>query len=84
MKTNRKGGYSLAKSSDEISLYDVISSTEVTMAINKCLETNGVCSRNCIGTCRIRKILFNLQTSFNYKLQSKKINRQITSHICEK
>ena len=45
-----KGGYSLAKSSDEISLYDVISSTEVTMAINKCLETNGVCSRNCIGT----------------------------------
>ena len=40
------------------------------MAINKCLETNGVCSRNCIGTCRIRKILFNLQTSFNYKLQS--------------
>lgn len=50
-----KGGYSLAKSSDEISLYDVISSTEVTMAINKCLETNGVCSRNCIGTCRIRK-----------------------------
>lgn len=65
-----KGGYSLAKSSDEISLYDVISSTEVTMAINKCLETNGVCSRNCIGTCRIRKILFNLQTSFNYKLQS--------------
>lgn len=65
-----KGGYTLAKASEEITLYDVISSTEVTMALNKCLETNGVCSKKCIDTCRIRKILFNVQTSLNYKLRN--------------
>ncbi len=70
VKEGMRGGYSLAKSPAEISLYDVISSTEVTMSINKCLETNGVCTRNCIDTCRIRKVLSNLQISFDYKLRN--------------
>ena len=39
-----KGGYSLAKKPEDISLYDIISATEVTMKINRCLEKDGFCS----------------------------------------
>ena len=41
-----KGGYSLAKKPEDISLFDIISATEVTMKINRCLEKDGFCSRN--------------------------------------
>lgn len=51
------GGYSLAKNPERISYFDVISATEYSMNLNKCLERNGVCSRNCIETCNVRKVL---------------------------
>lgn len=51
------GGYSLAKNPERISYFDVISATESSMNLNKCLERNGVCSRNCIETCNVRKVL---------------------------
>ena len=50
------GGYSLAKNPERISYFDVISATESSMNLNKCLERNGVCSRNCIETCNVRKV----------------------------
>lgn len=51
------GGYSLAKNPERISYFDVISATESSMNLNKCLERNGVCSRNCIETSNVRKVL---------------------------
>ena len=51
------GGYSLAKNPERISYFDVISATESSMNLNKCLERNGVCLRNCIETCNVRKVL---------------------------
>lgn len=51
------GGYSLAKNPERISYFDVISATESSMNLNKCLERNGVCSRNCLETCNVRKVL---------------------------
>ena len=40
------GGYALAKNPEKISLFDVISCMESTMAISRCLEKDGFCSRN--------------------------------------
>lgn len=40
-----KGGYQIAKQPENISLRDVISCTEPTMAISRCLEKEGGCSK---------------------------------------
>ena len=40
------GGYMLAKQPENISLMDIISCVEETMAINRCLEEDRFCSRN--------------------------------------
>lgn len=64
------GGYSLIKKTDDISLFDVISSTESTMTINRCLEKDGYCSRNATDTCKIHKILFDLQSTCNNRLEN--------------
>ena len=64
------GGYSLIKRPEEISLFDVISSTESTMVLNRCLEKDGYCSRNAADTCKIHKILFDLQSTYNNRLES--------------
>ena len=44
-----KGGYQIAKQPESISLRDVISCTESTMAISRCLEKEGGCSKNYIA-----------------------------------
>lgn len=51
------GGYMLAKQPENISLMDIISCVEETMAINRCLEEDRFCSRNLEDTCKIHKIL---------------------------
>lgn len=68
------GGYGLLKRADEISLFDVISSTESTMAISRCLKKDGFCSRNKDTTCKVHKILLGLQKIFNDRLQNVKIS----------
>ena len=64
------GGYSLAKNLERISYFDVISATESSMNLNKCLERNGVCSRNCIETCNVRKVLLKVQEDINQNLKN--------------
>ena len=64
------GGYSLAKNPERISYFDVISATESSMNLNKCLERNGVCSRNCIETCNVRKVLLKVQEDINQNLKN--------------
>ena len=44
-----KGGYQIAKQPENIYLRDVISCTESTMAISRCLEKEGGCSKNYIA-----------------------------------
>ena len=64
-----KGGYRLAKKPKSITLLDVILATETTMSFNKCLETNGTCSKNCQDSCAIRKILESLQNDMTHQLE---------------
>ena len=40
------------------------------MNLNKCLERNGVCSRNCIETCNVRKVLLKVQEDINQNLKN--------------
>ena len=68
------GGYMLAKRPEDISLYDVISCTESTMAINRCLETDGFCSGNCTEQCKVHKILLDLQNTYTNRMESVRIS----------
>ena len=69
-----KGGYMLAKQPENISLMEIISCVEETMAINRCLEKDRFCSRNIEDTCKIHKILLGLQNTYNNKLESVKVS----------
>ena len=69
-----KGGYQIAKQPENISLRDVISCTESTMAISRCLEKEGGCSRNYIDCCKVHQILLDLQNIYNNRLETVKIS----------
>ena len=60
----------MAKQPENISLMEIISCVEETMAINRCLEEDRFCSRNLEDTCKIHKILLGLQNAYNNKLES--------------
>ena len=68
------GGYTLAKKPEEISLKDIISCIEETMAISRCLERDGFCSRNYVDHCKVHKILLDLQNTYNNRLENVKIS----------
>ena len=69
-----KGGYQIAKQPENISLRDVISCTESTMAISRCLEKEGGCSKYYIACCKVHQILLDLQNIYNNRLESVKIS----------
>ena len=68
------GGYALAKNPEKISLFDVISCMESTMAISRCLEKDGFCSRNYTDCCKVRQVLLDLQNTYNNRLENVKIS----------
>ena len=68
------GGYMLEKRPEEISLMDVINCTESTMAISRCLEKDGYCSRNYSDCCKVHKVLLDLQNTYNNRLENVKIS----------
>ena len=63
------------KRPEEISLMDVINCTESTMAISRCLEKDGYCSRNYSDCCKVHKVLLDLQNTYNNRLENVKIIR---------
>lgn len=67
-KRGRNGGYMIAKSPDEITLFDVISVTEPTLKINSCLEED-CCSREAIYTCPVRNLYVDIQKTIDKRLK---------------
>ena len=65
-----KGGYTLVKNPEIISLFDIVSSMEVTMKINRCLESDGFCSRNATDYCNVHKALLKVQRTYEDALKS--------------
>lgn len=50
-----KGGYTLNKNPQDISLLDIVEITESTVKINRCLEPDCYCSREGAECCPVRK-----------------------------
>ena len=64
-----KGGYLLSENPENISLFDIISST-VTMKINRCLEEDGFCSRNATDYCSVHKAFLKVQKIYEHSLRA--------------
>lgn len=62
---------------EDISLFDIISSTEVTMKLNRCLEEDGFCSRNATEHCKVHKILLDVQQTYDNLLKGIKVSEII-------
>lgn len=64
------GGFTLAVSAKQITLMDVVNIMEHTMHINRCMEADGFCSRNCVKDCPVRDFYYDLQNEIEKKLNS--------------
>ena len=72
-----KGGYLLSENPENISLFDIISSTEVTMKINRCLEEDGFCFRNATDYCSVHKAFLKVQKIYEDSLRAVRISDMI-------
>ncbi|MCQ4635172.1 Rrf2 family transcriptional regulator [Anaerovorax odorimutans] len=52
----QQGGYSLKLPPEEISLYDIIRAMEGEIAFNRCMESDGFCSRNAAAYCPVHSV----------------------------
>lgn len=66
----KKGGYSLAKPSSEITLRDIIEAIDGPIAISKCIDKDHECSMQGFnkGGCRIHNIFVELNSQVSEKL----------------
>lgn len=65
-----QGGYYLIKDPLKIALWDIISVTENTVQINRCLEKDHFCSRYAVETCPVRKVYKNIQEEFKDRFKN--------------
>ena len=72
------GGYQLAKTAENISLYDVVKVIEGDITLNRCLEEDRFCSRDATEQCSMHRFLKNLQQELISKLDTLNI-----SQLCE-
>ena len=56
------GGFSLAKSTDQIMMRDIIEVMEDTIKINRCLENDGFCNRNGTPSCQVHQYYNGVQS----------------------
>ncbi len=68
------GGYRLARSAEDITLYDIIQIMEGDIRINRCLEEDKFCSRYAAPFCPVHKILESVQNDLIASLKSKRIS----------
>lgn len=64
------GGFILAKKPEDITLYDVISLMEKTIKMNRCLESDGHCSRCATKHCPVHKYFEEMQRKWENHLES--------------
>lgn len=63
------GGYTLLKEPDQLSLYSILSLTEQSMEISRCLSDEAFCSRHASGTCPVRRALMKINLNLAQALQ---------------
>jgi Rrf2 family protein len=72
------GGFKLAKSVDDISVFDVVCIFEYSMNIVRCLGTDCFCSMNAADHCLIREFYVKLQHKI-HEIMSMKISEFLKS-----
>lgn len=68
-QSGQKGGVSLIKKPEEITLFDVLDVIEPTTKINRCLEADRYCSRFATENCPVRNFYCILQNEIETKLK---------------
>lgn len=63
------GGYSLAKSPEDITLLDIVNVMEGTIKISRCIEADMHCSRLATATCPLRTFYLELQSDMENQLR---------------
>lgn len=66
------GGLALARKPRDITMADIIYAVE-DVCINRCLEPDGYCSRNGVGTCPVHKFYSRIQSYLDAAFQDKTI-----------
>lgn len=66
-----QGGYYLGKPLNQITLLEVIKTMEPSCKWNRCLEDDGLCNRNTVDSCPVRKYYARLQKELETKWLSK-------------
>ena len=65
----KNGGFKLGRSSEKISIYDIIEAIEGPIALNHCLVDSDKCSKGATGYCIVHKELAKLREELIRKLQ---------------
>ncbi|WRS28515.1 Rrf2 family transcriptional regulator [Oscillospiraceae bacterium MB08-C2-2] len=65
------GGYRLAQSAKDITLYDIITAVQGDICINRCLGNGGICSQFGSGTvqCSVHRVLETVQNDIVHSLK---------------
>lgn len=69
VERGRYGGFYLAKKPETISLYDIITTIEPTMKINRCMEKDCYCNMNNIKECPVRQVHVRAQEALEKELK---------------
>ena len=82
--TGRKGGYSLAKESHEISMWDIMAAIEGTNPTFRCTEVRqkgpcGITQKDCTTPCAIAKSFYKAEEAFRTSLQATPLSQVIQS-----
>lgn len=75
------GGYSLLKSPDDITVYDVLVAMEGSIKINRCLVDEGFCNCNGTADCVVHGFYSDLQELFEAKLKSQTLGDLIRKSV---
>ena len=68
-----KGGYSLRRDCEEITLYDVVSAFENTFLVIECMKSDYDCARNAGLDCRMHRELGRIQGLLKNEFRSKSL-----------
>lgn len=79
LKSGINGGVILKKTPGEISLYDIITTMEVTMKINQCLEEDKKCDLACEKTCPVKRFYIHLQETIEKEFGNMTIEKLFLS-----
>lgn len=65
----KKGGYTLQKAPEDISLYDVLAAMNDPIIIAQCLTDGSTCSRNATSHCAVHNLFGNIQAHIDKALK---------------